>query len=130
MSYRVTLPMSRCRSRCSSACALRGANIADLQQHPGRYEDRSVTVTGIVTDSWGSPSVPFKFYRVDDGTGQIAVLSQSSRMPGKGERVRVKGRVGNVAVSVADRWACICERKTSTSDVDVDLDPAQHHQTL
>jgi hypothetical protein len=84
----------------SSACALSlgRASIADLQQHPGRYEDRTVTVDGIVTDSWGIPLVPFKFYRVDDGTGQIAVLSDSQRMPGKGEHVRVKGRVGNVAV--------------------------------
>ena len=82
----------------SSACALRSAHISDLQQHPGRYDDRTVTVTGIVTDSWGIPLVPFKFYRVDDGTGEIAVLSDSSRSPGKGERVRVKGRVSNVAV--------------------------------
>ena len=84
----------------SSACAmsLRNAHIADLQQHPGRYEDRTVTVDGIVTDSWGVPLVPFKFYRVDDGTGQIAVLSDHQRMPGRGEHVRVKGRVGNVAV--------------------------------
>jgi hypothetical protein len=84
----------------SSACALslRNAHISDLQQHPGRYEDRTVVVNGVVTDSWGVPLVPFKFYRVDDGTGQIAVLSDSLRMPGKGERVRVKGRVGNVAV--------------------------------
>ena len=82
----------------SSACAMRGAHIADLQQRPGRYDDRTVTITGVVTDSWGIPLLPYKFYRVDDGTGQIAVLSQHSRMPGKGERVRVKGRVGNVAV--------------------------------
>jgi hypothetical protein len=82
----------------SSACAIRSANIADLQQHPGRYDDRTITVNGVVTDSWGIPLVPFKFYRVDDGTGQIAVVSDSSRMPGKGERVRVKGRVSNVAV--------------------------------
>lgn len=84
----------------SSACAmsLRNAHIVDLQQHPGRYEDRTVTVDGIVTDSWGLPLVPFKFYRVDDGTGQIAVLSEGLRTPGKGEHVRVKGRVGNVAV--------------------------------
>jgi hypothetical protein len=84
----------------SSACALslRNADISDLQQHPGRYQDRTVTVNGVVTDSWGVPLLPYKFYRVDDGTGQIAVLSDSSRMPGKGERVRVKGRVGNVAV--------------------------------
>jgi hypothetical protein len=55
-------------------------------------------VNGTVTDSWGLPLVPYRFYRVDDGTGQIAVLSQSLRMPGKGEHVRVKGRVGNIAV--------------------------------
>jgi len=82
----------------SSACALRSAHVADLQQRPGRYDDRSVTVSGVVTDSWGVPLLPYKFYRVDDGTGQIAVLSQSYRMPGKGEHVRVKGRVSNVAV--------------------------------
>ena len=82
----------------SSACALRSAHIADLQQHPGRYEDRTVTVNGVVTDSWGIPLVPYKFYRVDDGTGQIAVLSQSLRTPGKGEHVRVKGRVGTVGM--------------------------------
>jgi hypothetical protein len=82
----------------SSACAIRGAHIADLQQRPGRYDNRTVTISGVVTDSWGIPLLPYKFYRVDDGTGQIAVLSQSSRMPGKGEHVRVKGRVGNVAV--------------------------------
>ena len=81
-----------------SGCALRSAQIADLQRQPGRFEDRTVTVSGVVTDSWGIPLVPYKFYRVDDGTGQIAVLSQNLRMPGKGERVRVKGRVGNVAV--------------------------------
>jgi hypothetical protein len=82
----------------SCACAIRSASIADLQQRPGRYEDRTVTLNGVVTDSWGVPLLPYKFYRIDDGTGQIAVLSQNSRMPGKGERVRVKGRVSNVAV--------------------------------
>ena len=84
----------------SPACAvsLRNAHVADLQQHPGRYENRTVTVDGIVTDSWGVPLLPYKFYRVDDGTGQIAVLSQNVRMPGRGEHVRVRGRVDNVAV--------------------------------
>jgi hypothetical protein len=84
----------------SSACALslRNAHISDLRQHPGRYEDRTVVVDGVVTDSWGVPLVPFKFYRVDDGTGEIVVLSDGLRIPGKGEHVRVKGHVGNVAV--------------------------------
>jgi hypothetical protein len=99
MSHRVPLRILAVSfALVSSACALRSASIADLQQRPGRYEDRTVTLTGVVTDSWGVPLLPYKFYRVDDGTGQIAVLSQSYRMPGKGERVRVKGRVSNVAV--------------------------------
>lgn len=83
----------------SSACALRSASVADLQQRPGRYQDRTVTVSGVVTDSWGIPLLPYKFYRVDDGTGEIAVLSQSTHnVPGRGDRVRVRGKVENVAV--------------------------------
>lgn len=84
----------------SAACgvSLRNARVTDLQQHPGRYENRTVTVDGIVTDSWGVPLLPYRFYRVDDGTGQIAVLSQGLRMPGKGEHVRVSGKVEDVAV--------------------------------
>ena len=82
-----------------SGCALslRNPDIADLQRHPGRYQDHTVTVNGVVTSSWGLPLVPFRFYKVDDGTGEVTVLSEGSRMPAKGERVRVKGRVEQVA---------------------------------
>src|SRR5438128_12372030 len=84
----------------SSACALslRNPDIADLQRHPGRYQDRTVSVSGVVTSSWGVPLVPFRFYKVDDGTGEVTVLSQGSRMPARGEHVRVKGRVNEVAM--------------------------------
>jgi len=84
----------------TSACAmsLRNPDIADLQRHAGRYQDRMVSVSGVVTSSWGVPLVPFRMYKVDDGTGEITVLSQSSRMPGKGEHVRVRGRVQDVAM--------------------------------
>src|SRR5438093_12717725 len=84
----------------SSACALslRNPDIADLQRHPGRYQDRTVSVSGVVTSSWGVPLVPFRFYKVDDGTGQVTVLSQNMRMPATGERVRVRGRVQDVAM--------------------------------
>ena len=87
-------------SAFASACAvsLRNPDIADLQRHPGRYTDRTVSVSGVVTSSWGLPLVPFRFYKVDDGTGEVTVLSQSSRMPARGEHVRVKGRVQDVAV--------------------------------
>jgi len=35
---------------------------------------------------------------VSDGTGEVTVLSQNTRMPATGEHVRVKGRVEDVAV--------------------------------
>lgn len=83
-----------------SGCALslRSPNIADLQRRPGRYQDHSVSVSGVVTQSWGLPLVPYRFYKVDDGTGELTVLSQGSRMPARGEHVRVKGRVNEVAM--------------------------------
>ena len=84
----------------TSACALslRSPDIGDLQRHPGRYTDHTVSVSGVVTNSWGIPLIPYRMYKVDDGTGEVTVLSQSSRMPAKGEHVRVKGRVENVAM--------------------------------
>ena len=83
-----------------SACAvsLHSPNISDLQRHPGRYQDRTVSINGVVTSSWGLPLVPFRFYKVDDGTGEVTVLSNGLQMPATGEHVRVKGRVEDVAV--------------------------------
>ncbi len=82
----------------ASACALRAPHIADLKTNPGRYQDRSVRIDGVVTSSWGVPLVPFKLYRVDDGTGEVTVISQKGFTPARGARVRVKGRVEEVAV--------------------------------
>src|SRR5688572_32860611 len=82
-----------------SGCALAGGRtqVADLKYNPGRYYDQTVAVDGVVTSSWGLPLVPFKFYKVDDGTGEMTVLSQNGQVPGKGAHVRVKGRVSDVA---------------------------------
>jgi hypothetical protein len=80
------------------AMSLRSPSISELQHHPGRYQDHTVSVNGVVTSSWGLPLVPFRFYKVDDGTGEVTVLSQGARMPAKGEQVRVKGRVNDVAM--------------------------------
>ena len=80
------------------ALALRSPSISELRRHPGRYQDRKVSVNGVVTNTWGVPLVPFRMYKVDDGTGEVTVLSQSTRMPARGERVHVSGRVNEVAV--------------------------------
>ena len=81
-----------------AGCALTShPKIADLKYNPGRYQNHSVTVNGVVTSSWGIPLVPFKLYKVDDGTGEVTVLSQDGRAPAKGSRVSVRGRVSEFA---------------------------------
>ena len=79
-----------------SGCAARGVKIADLQDRPDKYDDKTVAVTGVVTTSWGIPLVPFQLYKVDDGTGEITVLARSGRAPRKGARVEVKGRLNEI----------------------------------
>jgi hypothetical protein len=81
-----------------SGCALATRpSVAELKYNPGRYQNKTVAIDGVVTSSWGLPLVPVRFYKVDDGTGEMTVLSQRGRVPTKGARVRVKGRVNEVA---------------------------------
>ncbi len=81
----------------TAACAT-GASIGQVKTNPGRYVDRNVTVQGTVTSSWGFPLVPLKMYQVDDGTGEILVVTDDDRIPSRGARVRVTGKVGEFAV--------------------------------
>ena len=79
-------------------CALSGhPHINEIKYNPGKYQNRSVTVDGVVTSSWGVPLVPIKLYKVDDGTGEVTVVSHGGRTPSKGSRVSVKGRVNEFA---------------------------------
>jgi hypothetical protein len=80
-----------------AGCAARSARIAEIKQNPGRYDDRTVSVSGVVTSSWSVPLVPYKFYKVDDGSGEMTVLAGNGRTPTKGARVKVRGRVEDLA---------------------------------
>ncbi len=82
-----------------SGCALavRRPSVAELKYNPGRYHDRTVAIDGVVTSSWGVPLVPFKMYKVSDGTGEVTVIANDGRVPSRGAHVRVKGRVSEVA---------------------------------
>ena len=77
----------------TAGCALRSPSIADVRYNPGRYHNKSVSVEGQVTSSWGVPLVPLKVYKVGDSSGEITVVSNNSRVPPRGAKVRVKGRV-------------------------------------
>ncbi len=81
-----------------AGCAARGVRISELKDRPDKYEDKRVSVTGVVTSSFGIPLVPFQLYNVDDGSGEITVVSRANRSPVKGSRVQVKGKVNEVAV--------------------------------
>src|SRR5262245_27413700 len=76
-----------------AGCATRSPSIADLKYNPGRYYNRTVSVGGVVSNSWSVPLVPFKVYNVQDRTGEVTVVSQSGRVPPRGARVEVRGRV-------------------------------------
>jgi hypothetical protein len=80
-----------------TGCAARGVKIAQLKDQPTKYDNKNVRVTGVVTSSWGIPLVPFQLYKVDDGTGEITVVSRYGRTPSKGTRVSVKGRINEFA---------------------------------
>ena len=57
-----------------TGCGARSVRVVQLQNDYDRYDDKTVSVSGVVTDSWGIPLVPFQLYKVDDGTGEITVL--------------------------------------------------------
>lgn len=95
---RITLVAAFLAVTTACALSLRNPNIADIQRNPGRYQDHTVSIDGVVTSSWGLPLVPLRMYKVEDGTGEVTVLSQSSRMPTRGAHVRVRGKVNEIGV--------------------------------
>jgi len=81
----------------AAGCAARGVRVAELKDQPAKYATKSVSVTGVVTSSWGIPLMPFQLYNVDDGSGEITVLSRSGGALTKGTRVQVKGKINQFA---------------------------------
>jgi hypothetical protein len=81
----------------SAACATRAPSISDLRYDPGRYMDRVVTVEGRVSSSWHVPLLDVGLYKVQDPSGEVTVLSRARRTPVQGARVKVTGRLRDVA---------------------------------
>lgn len=83
----------------SGACASMGErSISEVQTNPGKFHDKTVTVEGVVTTSFGIPLVPLKVFRISDGSSEMLVISDDSRIPGKNARVRVRGEVQEFAL--------------------------------
>jgi hypothetical protein len=83
----------------SGACASMGErSISELKTNPGKFHDKTVTVEGVVTSSFGIPMVPFKVFRVSDGSEEMLIISDDSRIPSKNARVRVRGTLQEVGL--------------------------------
>lgn len=98
MSHRSFIAALAFAAAVTGGCALGARSIADIQQYPGRFEHRRVSIEGTVTSSFGGPLVPVQFYRISDGTGELTVVSNDPRgVPRRGAHVRVRGRVEELA---------------------------------
>src|SRR3954447_21398991 len=71
-----------------AACA--PVTIGRINADPSRFRNRTVRVTGTVTNSVGVMGKGG--YQIDDNTGKIYVISGSG-VPSRGSRVTVTGRV-------------------------------------
>ncbi len=74
-------------------------SIADIENDPGRYQNKEVVVAGRVVDSYGlsipGTRVGVGAYKLDDGTGSIWILVTDGNVPSRGAQVGVKGVVGS-----------------------------------
>jgi hypothetical protein len=65
--------------------------ISRINEYPGRFAGREVTVAGRVTNSYGAMGTGV--YQLDDGTGKIWVFSERYGVPGREARIAVTGLI-------------------------------------
>ena len=75
-----------------TSCAARSVSINELKADPGRYQNKSVSVTGTVTTAFGASIVPVGMYTIQDGTGEINVLARERGTPTKGADCKSRAR--------------------------------------
>ncbi len=97
MTKAILLSLVLCVGLLATACPER-KSIGSIEANPSKFYNKEVGIAGTVRDSYGI-NVPLTqirggVYKVDDGTGSIWVLTQSS-VPSKGTKVGVKGKIQN-----------------------------------
>jgi outer membrane lipoprotein-sorting protein len=66
--------------------------ISTILQNPEKYEGKIVTIKGKVTEIMSIPLISQGFYKVEDNTGTIWVVTKSGT-PSKGKEVTITGKV-------------------------------------
>lgn len=77
-------------SLCLTGCPPQ-VRIADINNDPGRYAGKEVTISGETSSSFGA--LGRGIFQVNDGTGAMWVYSESFGVPSNGTKVSVTGRV-------------------------------------
>lgn len=80
--------------------------IGTLLDDPGQYDGKIVRVGGQVTESVGL--LGYGGYRIDDGTGTIAVATKTGGAPRKGAKVGVEGTFRS-AFTLGDQTVAVIE---------------------
>lgn len=66
-------------------------SIAKINQDPGRFAGKEISIAGRVTDSFGALGTGV--FQIDDGTGTMWVFSERYGVPGNGANLAVTGRI-------------------------------------
>jgi hypothetical protein len=66
-------------------------SIAKINQDPGRFAGKEISIAGRVTDSFGAMGTGV--FLLDDGTGTMWVFSERFGIPGSGAKLAVVGRI-------------------------------------
>src|SRR5437879_1588569 len=66
-------------------------SIAKINEDPGRFAGKEISIAGQVTDSFGALGTGV--FQIDDGTGTMWVFSKRYGVPGNGAKLAVTGLV-------------------------------------
>jgi hypothetical protein len=66
-------------------------SIAKINQDPGRFAGKEISIAGQVTDSFGA--MGSGVFQLDDGTGNMWVFSKKFGIPASGVKLAVTGRI-------------------------------------
>lgn len=84
---------------------LASTEINEILSDPRKYENKTVTVSGRVANSF---SLGIKFYSINDGTGTIYVRTEKA-VPLEGELVKVNGRFNQFLKIGSKQYSTITE---------------------
>ena len=93
-----------------TSCAARSVTINELKADPGRYQNKSVSVTGTVTTAFGASVVPVGMYTIRMAPARQR--ARAERAPYQGAQLQVKGKVIRSRRSAAARSACPSRKRT------------------